>query len=110
MALDAGQLGAECRGQGAGQDRLAHPGDVLDQEVAARQGGDHGGGDGDGRAQEDAGQCGVELAGQDHGVVERTRVGGVRFRQESRHGAGGRHRPREVGPVPCLDAGGHGVS
>ncbi len=42
MALDPRQLRAQRRGQGPGQHGLAHARDVLDQQVAARKGGDGG--------------------------------------------------------------------
>ena len=44
VTLDPREVGAERGGERAGQHRLAHPGHVLNEEMAAREGG-HGGGD-----------------------------------------------------------------
>ena len=122
MALDSGQLCAECGGQRPGQDGLAYAGDVLDEQVGARKGGDHRRGDGDRSAEQDAGEGGVQLGRQGHGIVNRVWGGrrradcGASFRDKTRdkawHRTAGdrtaRHRDRLLCPAQCLDAGGHG--
>ena len=59
MTLERGELGSERGGQRSGEHRLAHAWHVFDQEVAPRQGGDHGDRHRAGCAQEDPLEVGV---------------------------------------------------
>ena len=72
MALDPRQLRAEGGGEGAGQHGLAHAGHVLNEEMAAGEGG-HGGGHQRALAAEhDPPEVAHQRLPEGHGVVEVT--------------------------------------
>ncbi len=84
MALDSRELGTERDGQGAGEHGLAHPRDVLDEQVAARQGRHDRHPQRTRGALHDAGQVGVEPLGHRGGGPEASSPGRVPVRPRDR--------------------------
>ena len=91
VALDPGELDPEGGGQGPGQHGLAHAGDVLDEQVAPRQGGDHREGDrpsGCPRSTSDRAGCRAGPAATASSMDAGRRAAGTGARLGGRHRAG----------------------